>query len=75
MPLLLGSHEKNRVAVGNRFHHKIIGGFKKSDGFLQIDDVNSVSSAKDVGFHLGVPTPCLMSEMDPCFQKLFHVDV
>ena len=74
MSLFLGSHKKNRIAVSDGFRDKIIGCFKQPHGFLQINDVNPVSRAKNVGFHFGVPASRLMSEMDPCFQKLFHVD-
>ena len=38
------------------------------NGLLQIDDVDAVSLGEDVRSHLGVPTSCLVTEMDTCLQ-------
>ena len=47
-------------------------GSKQRLRLLEIDDVNPVTFAKDVGSHLRVPEAGLMSEMDTRFQHLSH---
>jgi hypothetical protein len=39
---------------------------------LQIDNVNAVALAKDVLFHLWVPAPYLVTEVNTGLQQLFH---
>jgi hypothetical protein len=70
--LLLGTYEKNAFARGYGIGHELVGCIEKPDGALQIYDINPVASAKDKGFHFGVPPAGLMAEMNPCFQQLFH---
>ena len=72
--LLLGADEKNAFARGHGIDYELIGGVEKPDGALQIYDINPVASAKDEGFHFGVPPAGLVAEMDPGFQQLFHSD-
>jgi hypothetical protein len=45
---------------------------KELDRSLEIDNVDAVTGAENVGFHLGIPAACLMAEMDSRFQQLFH---
>jgi hypothetical protein len=39
---------------------------------LQIDDVDTITRAKDVGFHLGVPPFGLVTKMNPRFKQFLH---
>src|SRR6185369_9182365 len=62
--LLFGADEQDRAAILGGIPDKAVGRFEVADGFLQIDDVDAVTSPEDVGFHLGVPAFCLVTEMD-----------
>ncbi len=73
--LLLGSDKKNRSSGGRCFHYKIISGFEHFDGLLQIDDIDPVTSAKDIRFHLRVPPLRLVAEMHPSFKQFLHADI
>jgi hypothetical protein len=42
------------------------------DGLLEIDDVDPVPRAEYEGFHFGVPSFGLMTEVDTGFKKLSH---
>ena len=46
--------------------------FEELDRLLEIDDIDSISCSEDVRLHFRVPAFRLMTEMDPCLQKLFH---
>jgi hypothetical protein len=41
---------------------------------LKIDDVNPVSGAENVLFHLGIPPLGLVAKMNSGFQQLLHGD-
>jgi hypothetical protein len=45
------------------------------NGLLQINDVNTVARAEDVGFHLRIPAAGLVPEMDSRFEQLFHGNI
>jgi len=47
---------------------EVAGGFQLGEGFAQVDDMNAVARIEDEGFHLGIPAPGLMSEMDAGVQ-------
>ena len=47
-----------------------IGGIRFNNlfnGFLKVDDVDTVSFCEDVLCHFGVPSSCLVSEVNTCF--------
>src|SRR5262245_23121697 len=46
--------------------------FEHALGFLQVNNVNAVAFAEDVFFHLPIPTPNLMPEVDTSLEQLFH---
>ena len=48
--------------------------FKFLYSLLKVNDINTISFGKDVRSHFGVPSSCLVSEMNACFKKLFHGD-
>jgi hypothetical protein len=37
--------------------------------------VDAIARAIDVALHLGIPTLCLVSEMNACFQELAHREI
>ena len=41
-------------------------------GLGQVDDVDAVARAVDVGLHLGVPAMGLVAEMNARFEELAH---
>jgi hypothetical protein len=72
--LALGAHEKERAAVRGELARELGGVLVERQRLLEVDDVDLVAVAEDVGGHLRVPVPGLMSEMDPGFQHLTHRD-
>ncbi len=73
--LFLGTHEKNRLAVGHDVGDEIVCAFEHAYGLLQIEDVDTVAGAENVLFHLRVPPFGLMAEVDARFQQLFHCHI
>ena len=47
---------------------------QQGNGLLQIDNVNAVSHAEQIGAHLRVPAPRLVPEMHAGFEKLAHAE-
>jgi hypothetical protein len=70
--LLLGPYEKHALPGRYGFRDELVGTLKEPDGPLQINDVDSVSGAKNERLHLGIPASGLMPEVDSSFQQLFH---
>jgi hypothetical protein len=70
--LALGADEQNRLAL--RGHFDYIPGciLEKLQGFLQVDDVDTVTFAKDVFFHLWIPALGLVPEVNAGFEQFFH---
>ena len=68
LSLLFGSYEKDVSAVCSDICHCFISLVYFSYGFLQVDDINTISLGIDVLRHLRVPSSGLMSEMYACFQ-------
>ena len=72
LSLFFGSDEKDFAAVLSCLTDKIISFLKLFYRLLKIDNVDAVSLGENVFSHFQVPTAGLMSEMDTCFEKLFH---
>ena len=70
--LLLGSYEKNIVAVLSNTLDESISFVELLYSLLEIDNVDTVSLGEDVGSHFRVPSSCLVTEMYACFEKLLH---
>ena len=70
--LLLCSHEEDLAAVLNNINNCVVSVIDHAYRLLKVDNVDAVTLCVDVRLHLGVPASCLMSEMDACFQQLFH---
>ena len=72
--LALGAHEQDGAAIGCQLT-QVAGGFLVFDqGLFQVDDVNLVAMAEDVGGHARVPEPGLVSEVDTGFEHLADGD-
>jgi hypothetical protein len=41
-------------------------------GLLEVDDMDPVSDAEEVGRHLGVPSAGVVAEMNAGFEQLAH---
>jgi hypothetical protein len=65
--LLLGAHKKYLATVFCCRPDKLQSFFEVLNGLLQVDNVNSISLSKDVLFHLWIPAPGLMPEMNASF--------
>ncbi len=64
------------TAYGWRIGFSGLGGLaEQGDRLLQVDDVDGVALAEDVGLHLRVPAPGLVPEVDAGFQQLFQCDL
>ena len=70
--LPLGADEEDAPAPGSHVAQRDQRLVEQRHGLLQIDDVNAVARAEQVGAHLRVPTPGLVSEMHAGFEKLAH---
>ena len=56
----------------NDIASKGVSFIKLLNGLLKVDNVNTVTLSENVLSHFGVPTSCLVSEMNAGFKKLFH---
>ena len=52
--------------------NKAISGSEITNRFLQVNNINAVTGAKDIRLHLGVPTTGLVTEMNTGLQHLTH---
>ena len=67
------THDKqNLAAVRRNVAREHISLVKLFNGFLKVDNVNSVAFGENVLCHFRVPASCLMSEMNTRFKKLLH---
>jgi hypothetical protein len=39
---------------------------------FEIDNMNTIARAKNIGTHKRIPATCGVAEMDACFQELAH---
>jgi len=72
--LPLGTDKKDISALTCFLGNKITGLPKQPHGFVEIDYIDAVPWTEDIGFHLGIPTPGLVSEMETRLKHLFHGD-
>ncbi len=70
--LALGADEQHRFALRGHFGHVTHGVLEQLQGLLEIDDVDPVTFAKDVFFHLWIPALGLVPEVNACFEQFFH---
>jgi hypothetical protein len=70
--LLFGSHEKDFSALLDFAFNALNEFIQAAEGFIQIDDVNTVARTEDKALHFRIPTLCLVPEMGPGFQKVLQ---
>ena len=68
LSLFLCTNEKNGTAVSYDIFYCFVSCVYHTYCFLQVDDVDTISLCVDVRSHFRVPSSCLMSEMNTCFQ-------
>ena len=73
--LLLGADKKDRLAICNSIGNKIISIPEHADGFLKINNIDTVSCPEDILLHLGVPSLGLVTKMDSCFKEFLHCNI
>ena len=66
--LLLCTYKEDLAALSNSIKYCLVSLVHLYNGLLKIDDVDPVSLCVDVLRHLGVPTSCLVSEMNTCLE-------
>ncbi len=74
LSLALGTDKKDVAPLARDLPHKLGSLFEMTQGLLEIHDVDSISLAEDVGLHLGVPAPRLVTEMDSRLEQFFHLN-
>ena len=70
--LLLRPDEEDRAAVGHQVPDEGVGGLDAAQRLAQVDEIDPVALTQDEALHLRVPSPRLVAEVDPGFQKLSH---
>src|SRR5690606_28839124 len=68
----LGADEQNVAAAGGQLLHELGGVLVLGHRLLEVDDVDLVAMAEDIGGHLGVPVAGLVTEVDASFQHFAH---
>ncbi len=68
--LFLRSYKKNILATGNNAAYKVDSIFEISLGFLEINDVDTISSHEDIVLHARVPSFLLVAEMYASLQQV-----
>jgi hypothetical protein len=70
--LALRAHKEHVLALGCHFTNEPRRVLEHLQGLLQVDNVNSVSFAEDVFFHLRIPALGLVPEVNAGFEQFFH---
>jgi len=66
--------KRNGPSLPGNVGHEPAGFAEHLQGFLQVDDVNTIAFPEDIFLHLGVPTARLVTEMNTGLQQLLHGD-
>ena len=70
--LALGADQKHAPAAGDDLADRLQPLMQQRHGLFEIDDVNAIADAEDVGRHLRVPAPRMVAEMNAGLQQLAH---
>ena len=73
--LALGADEQHAPALGDGVGDGLQRLVQQRHGLREIDDVDGVAGAVDVGRHLGVPAMRLVAEMRARFEELAHGEI
>ena len=61
--LTLGTDKHNRAAIGNHIKNVVIRLAEQFHGRIKVYDMNTVTRTVDIGFHLRIPAPGLVTKM------------
>jgi hypothetical protein len=75
LSLAFCADEKNFSAVSNGFNDFIVSCAEEFYSLLQVNDMYTIASAKNVGTHFWIPTTGLVTKMYTGFEHLFHAYV
>ena len=70
--LTLGAEEKNALALRRLLRDVTSRLAEKFQGFLKVNDVDSVALAENIFLHFRIPAPGLVAEVNSRLQQLFH---
>ena len=70
--LLLGPHEQDAVAPGNRVAYETQRHIKALVGLGKVNDVDPVALRENERAHLGIPAARLVAEVNAGLQELPH---
>src|SRR5882724_1600317 len=71
--LLLRADEQHRAARRDGLDEEVVGALELPHRLLQVDDVDAVARAEDVGLHFRVPALRLVAEVDAGLHHLWIV--
>jgi hypothetical protein len=74
LSLSLRADEEDRAALGRDVRHEVGRFAIQLGGASEVQDVDAVSLAEDVGLHLRIPALGLVAEVDSGFQQVLHRD-
>jgi hypothetical protein len=72
LSLTFGADEQDGFALRGHFTDEPHRVFKEFEGFLQVDDVNTITFAKDVFLHLWIPALGLVPEVNASLEQFLH---
>jgi hypothetical protein len=70
--LALGADKQDATAAGHDIADRLQPLVQHLLGLFEVDDMDPVSDAEQVGRHLGVPSAGVVPEMNACFEELAH---
>ena len=73
--LALGADEEHAAALGDGVRNLLQRLVQQRHRLRQVDDVDVVAGAVDVGRHFRVPAVGLVAEVNASFQKLAHAEI
>ena len=70
--LTLGADEEHAAAARDDVAQRLEGPMRHRHGLREVEDVDAVARAVDVGRHPRVPAPRLVAEVDASLEQLAH---
>jgi hypothetical protein len=74
LSLAFGADPEDIAALGDFLVEEFAGVIQADHGLAQVEDVDAVAVAEDVGFHLGVPAAGLVTEVYAGFKQVVDGD-
>ena len=73
--LALGADEQHAAATGHGVRHLLERLVQQRNRLRQVDDVDVVAGAVDIGRHFRVPAVGLVAEVNASIEKLAHAEI